>query len=447
MEPKKQSARYKVRDMNKDSPMPQHYRLKCQVCGKRFDDDGFQLECPVNHEPGLLITEYLTRAFEPDKQIAGIFRYRHWLPSQHELQSAARTVTYQSKQLSAALGLPNLWIGFNGYWPEQGATLKTATFKELEAYAVLSRIPRESSRVLVVASAGNTASAFAHSCSQNQVPCLIIIPAQGLSKMEFLEPLDPCVKVVSLTGFTDYYDAIVLADSVSQLAGFFPEGGVKNVGRRDGIGTTMLNAVETIGQLPDYYFQAIGSGAGGIAVHEAAKRLVADGRFGQEMPRLMLSQNFPFTPIYYAWKSQRRELIKVERDAGKRQAQQIVADVLSNQRPPYSIKGGVFDVLMESQGNMLVADNSEVLRAIDLFQSLEGIDIDPAAGVAFATLIKAAAHGQIDREAVILLNITGGGGNRRKLTKRVVPVKLALELDQGEFCTEKALEAIIGLFK
>jgi cysteate synthase len=103
------------------------------------------------------------------------------------------------------------------------------------------------------------ASCFEYS-SQNNISCLIIIPTSGLNRMQFIEPLAPCVKIVTLTGFTDYYDAIVLASRVAQHSNFILEGGVKNVGRRDGLGTTLLSAVETIGQLPDYYFQAVGSG-------------------------------------------------------------------------------------------------------------------------------------------------------------------------------------------
>src|SRR5581483_570653 len=305
---------------------------------------------------------------------------RCWLPWLNKRNGAGRTITYKSESLNSLIGFPNLWIAFNGYWPEKGATLETATFKELEAYTVLSRFPAQSDKILVLASAGNAAAAFAYLCSLNKIRCLIVIPQRGLQRMIFSQPLDPCVKVIAVSGFSDYYDAIKLAEHLSQQERYFNEGGVKNVGRRDGIGTTMLNAAETIGRLPDYYFQAIGSGTGGIAVHEAAKRLVADGRFGRKLPRLMLSQNAPFTPMYDAWKVRRRALIEVEREAGKRQIEQIAADVLSNQRPPYSIKGGVFEALQESQGDMLVADNLEVRQAMKLFEDSEGIDIDPAAG-------------------------------------------------------------------
>jgi cysteate synthase len=254
------------------------------------------------------------------------------------------------------------------------------------------------------------------------------------------------VKIISLIGFTDYFDAITLADRVSRIDGFFPEGGVKNIAKRDGLGTTVLNAVETIGQIPRYYFQAIGSGAGGIAAYEAAKRLADDGRFGKEPPRLMLSQNLPFVPIYMSWKSCRRELVEIDDDDGKKQIRQIAAHVLSNRQPAYSVRGGVFDVLTETRGDMLTADNLETLHAKRLFEETEGIDIDPAGAVAFATLIKAARYGGIEKEAPVLLNITGGGRRRQQLENELVAARPVLELDEKEVLLDETLERIAGLF-
>ena len=45
-------------------------------------------------------------------------------------------------------------------------------------------------------------------------------------------------------------------------------------------------------------------------------------------------------------------------------------------------------MLLWSRGDMLVATNQETLAASRLFNQSEGIDIDPAAAVALATLIK-----------------------------------------------------------
>lgn len=412
-------------------------------------DDGALLDCPAasNHEPALLTTAYpAARAFVPDSALPGLYRYHRWLPINRALPGAGKTVIYQSSRLNSLLGLPQLWIAFNGYWPAKGAMFQTATFKELEAYTVLSRLPERHDRVLVVASAGNTAAAFAHVCSQTRTPCLIIMPESGMGRMRFSQPLAPCVKVIELTGLSDYYDAIQLARRITDHAGFFFEGGVQNVARRDGLGTVLLSAVETFHQLPAYYFQAIGSGAGAIAVHDVARRLLADGRFGENFPRLMLSQNVPFAPIYHSWRRQRREFIEIDRQEGKRQLQQIAAVVLSNQRPPYSTRGGVFDVLCESKGDMLVATNQQVEAAMSLFLQNEGIDIDPASGVALATLIQAAQQEQIDRKALILLNITGGGAQCRQEHNHLIPLEPTLSLPGVEHCEEQTIETILKLF-
>ena len=425
--------------------MVRHYQLKCPTCGTTLEDDGFILDCPTMHEPSLLNTGYMIKELTPYAFAAGIQRYRNWLPCLGDVCGTGQTVTYRSERLNRIIGLPNLWMAFNGYWPERGATLETTTFKELEAYAVLARVPKTPDRVLVVASAGNTAAAFAHSCSQAHQPCLIVIPEQGLQRMIFQHPLSPCVKVVCLSGNATYSDAIAFAERVSQMEGFFPEGGVKNVGRRDGIGTTMLSAVETIGRLPDYYFQGVGSGTGAIAAHEAAKRLIGDGRFGHVLPRLILSQNSPFAPLYHSWKSGRREPLEVDPEIEKMQLQQIVADVLSNQRPPYAVRGGVYDVLKESLGDMCVANNVETLQAMNLFQEYEGVDIDPAAGVALATLITAVTSGQLEREALVLLHITGGR-HKHSPDKRQVVVGPDFQINESEILASKTMERVVNLF-
>jgi cysteate synthase len=73
------------------------------------------------------------------------------------LENSKAPVTYKSKGLAAHLGLENLYITFNGYYPAIGAHMTTCSFKETEAYSVCARIDENEKRVLVVASAGNTA--------------------------------------------------------------------------------------------------------------------------------------------------------------------------------------------------------------------------------------------------------------------------------------------------
>jgi cysteate synthase len=401
------------------------YRLRCTGCGETFPDDGVRLDCPNGHAPALLRTEYDERSFVVTGD-ASVRRYDSWLPRGRDVATAAQTATYRSEALARHVGIEELWIGFNGWWPERGATLRTATFKELEAVTVLMRLAPDETRTLVVASAGNTAAAFADACTVNDVPVVIVIPADAFARVASIARIGPSVKIVALEG-AEYEDAIAFSRRLAAEDDFILEGGVRNVARRDGLGIVLLSAAEAMGTMPDYYFQAVGSAAGALGVREAAHRLVADGRFGTTVPRLMLAQNAPFTPLYDAWSVGAAALIERSEAETRRRLAQIGAPVLSNQTPPYAIAGGVRDALAESNGRVFAVGNGEMLDAMMLFAELEGIDIDPEAGIATAALMRAAAAGSLERGRRVLLNVTGGGRSGRVKESRDASPALVLD--------------------
>jgi cysteate synthase len=406
------------------------YRLRCSGCGASFADDGVQLDCTGEHAPALLHTVYDRRSFAIDAHEPSVLRYRSWMPVGREIATAARPAVYRSSALASRLGLRELWIAFNGWWPARDATLRTSTFKELEAIAVLGRLAPDEERTMVVASAGNTASAFADACTVNDIPMLIVVPASAFERVASIARIGPSVHVVALEG-AEYDDAIAFARQLEALDEFIYEGGVRNVARRDGLGLVMLAAAEAMGALPHAYFQAVGSAAGALGVHEAAQRLVADGRFGDRLPRLMLAQNAPFTPLHDAWSVHADVLPERSPAEAKAQIAQIGATVLSNQTPPYTIAGGVREALAASNGFVDAIVNNDMLDAMLLFAETEGIDIDPEAGVATAALQRACAAGRIDRDAPVLLNVTGGGRSlRARETGGAVP---ALTLGRESF--------------
>lgn len=390
------------------------YVLESRCCGTKFADHKWELECPNRDGAALIFANYAKKQLEVKENQLGLYKFSDWLPICRMLEGSGAPVTYKSRGLAEKLGLSGLYITFNGYWPEKEAAMKTGTFKECEAYAVCARVNANSDKVMVVASAGNTARAFARVCSENKIPLLLCIPEDCIEAMWFAKPLDPCVKLVVTAKGSDYFDAIHLSNIVCELDKFYPEGGAKNVARRDGMGTTVLSAVTTIGQIPDYYFQAVGSGTGAIAAWEANKRFIADGRFGNKLMKLMVSQNIPFTPMYDAWKAGSRALLPLEDVKARHQAEEICAKVLSNRKPPYSLKGGLFDALTETGGDMFAITNEEAAQAAALFQATEGIDIEPAAAVAVASLKQAIEQNKVKKEAIIMLNITGGGIQRFK---------------------------------
>lgn len=405
------------------------YTLRSIATGQLFDDSGWLLEAPNESFPGLIRAVYDQKQLTVLDSSYGLYRFANWLPVHRMLRGSSAPVTYKSIGLAKELGLNNLYITFSGYWPEKGVFMKTCSFKETEAYSVCGRLNPKENKILVVASAGNTARAFAQVCSDNNIPILITVPEDNLDALWFENKLSDCVKLVASASGGDYFDAIHLSNVATELDNFIPEGGAKNVARRDGMGTTVLSATDFIGKIPDYYFQAIGSGTGAIAAWEANLRLIGDGRFGNHKMKLMLSQNLPFKPIHDAWKADSRKLLPFDDDTARKQVEEIDAKVLSNRKPPYSLAGGLYDALMDAGGDILLASNEDARHAAKLFEELEGNDIHPAAAVATATLINEAKAGNLDKEATIMLNITGGGEERFKKGKNLFYLKPSLVFD------------------
>jgi len=389
-----------------------------------------------------LRTVYDNPSFAPGDE-PSIARYAAWLPLGDALATEARCAVYRSDGLARHLGLRQLWVTFSGWWPERGASLASGTFKELEALAVLGRLAAKETRTLVVASAGNTAAAFASIAGERGLPVLIVIPLDawpGLARQVWIAP---SVRVAAVEGGS-YDDAIRLAKLLAARDGYVLEGGVRNVGRRDGMGTAMLAATEAIGLLPDAYVQAVGSGAGALAAHEAALRLIGDGRFGRTPPRLLLAQNAPFTPIHDAWV--RRGAALDERDplVARDQLARIGASVLSNQAPPYATAGGLRAALAESDGRTYAVGNDELDRAMLLFAESEGIDVEPAAGVAIAALSQALRAGDVARDSVVLLHVTGGGRARRAPVEALQRPALIVRRDEIDLSGADEIETLFA---
>ncbi len=360
------------------------YKLRNISTNRTFDDTGWLLD-PQADGASLIRADYAKKQITVGPCEEGIYRFADWLPIKRTLEGSASPVTYRSEALAAELGLKNLYITFNGWFPERGAHMTTCSFKETEAFSVCGRMGEDFNRILVVASAGNTARAFAKVCSLNKIPLLLCVPEDNLDALWFDEELDDCVKLIASCHGSDYFDAIHLSNIAVTSSRFIAEGGAKNIARRDGM------------------------------------RLLEDGRFGNTRIKLMLSQNAPFLPMFEAWRADSRELLPLDDDLARRQVEVIDAKVLSNRRPPYAIPGGLFDCLKWSGGDIIDVTNEEAAEAARLFERLEGIDIHPASAVATASLIKS-CHA-IDKEAIVMLNITGGGEKRMKEGKRLHHLK------------------------
>jgi cysteate synthase len=160
----------------------------------------------------------------------------------------------------------------------------------------------------------------------------------------------------------------------------------------------------------------------------------------------MLCQNAPFAPIYDLWKSrtaQPDDMTPATREIERRyESVGNLADDLANPLPPFDHCGGVRDVLLQSQGDVITADNDAVKAAMNSFIELESIDIGPAASTAVACLRDAAMSGRIPRDSAVLVNITSGGRQRLEMDHPLIQVDPMLRFSRHDVLSGLAIERV-----
>lgn len=386
------------------------YHLRCQGCDQTFPSGLWILHCPACNQKALLVSEY----HEPlsfEGRNDNFFSYAKWLPYENILHlKGPKMAAIKSEVLGNAIGLDELWLLISGFAPEIGADFMTGTFKDCEAIGVLNRVNEQTNKLLIVASAGNAGRAFLELGLRHNLPSIIVMPEQARSKVS-LRTASRKAPLLVLLSSAQYPDAIRLVDKAIERFSekLVREGGGYNVARRDSMGVPFLNAVRHMQSIPDWYVQAVGSGTGAIAAWEGAKRirksnLVKDGNM-----RLLLVQNEPFSPMVDAWRSGEREIERMNEEEARCRLDKVRAKVLSNTTPPYAVRGGVYDSLKASGGDMCAVANEQIISAQYLAQKKLGFEICDAAGAALAGLIKSVGEELIHRDERVLLHLTGVG--------------------------------------
>lgn len=382
---------------------PGEYELVCNICQARYPAlSDYRLDCC----PGGLLKAVYPQHFSVDDSARGMWRFRSWLPVVAQGTTDAGSICFQAPELGSAVGLEDLWLSFSGYWPERGGACPTGSFKDLEVAPTLQRLLECGAPGVVVATAGNTGRSFAHFGGVIGYPVVVVVAEQHLPRIWRPGSHQAASTVVVALRDADYGDATEWAGQLADRIGWQVEGGVRNVARRDGIGTLLLDAVVEMGKLPDHYVQAVGGGPGPIGVGDMAGRLIADGHFGSEMPRFHLVQNAEHQPVVSAWRARHN---KLQPSDFPQEPVETFADVLVNRRPAYDMRGGLYDLLTESNGQTYAVSGSDAADAAALAERIMGIDVMEPAAVALAGLKQAVIAGEIGRRDSVLLAVTGGG--------------------------------------
>ncbi|MCK5561764.1 MAG: pyridoxal-phosphate dependent enzyme, partial [Thermoplasmata archaeon] len=204
----------------------------------------FTNQCPVCGPAGPLIkAEYEDKQLHP-LAISSFWKFLPWLPcTEWNENFKTSTIVYKSSGLAKELGLNNLYIAFNGYWPEKNAEMVTCTFKELEAPPTFQRTKEKCIDSMVLASAGNTAKAFINAARFYDIQLYVVVPYTCRKRLILPFEKPENVTIIAPNENSDYSDSISFARRMTLELGIINEDGARNVARRDGMGTVMLEAV------------------------------------------------------------------------------------------------------------------------------------------------------------------------------------------------------------
>ncbi len=338
-----------------------------------------------------------------------MWRYQELLPVRNPKPDISLgeggTPLIRAINLGMMLGCPNIFIKDERQGP-------TGSFKDRQAAVTIAALKEAGITEAVIASTGNVAISYSAYAAR-----------AGIKLWAFLTSLVPAEKMreVAIYGtqvvkVTSTYDqAKQVAAEYARQRGLYIDRGTRSIPSVEAMKTIAYEIAEqladvketlggvaaasskpTPGQSPDWYLQAVSGGLGPMGVLKGFSELKAMG-FIDRLPALGIIQAEGCSPMVQAWREGLETAVPI------RSPRTHIA-TLSTGDPgrTYTLLrdrmiGGVFESVTDE----------EAFRAIHILAKMEGLSLEPAAGVAFAGLIKLVRNRMIKPTDVIVVNCSG----------------------------------------
>ena len=372
--------------------------LKCRECGKAYPVEPLAiceecfgpLEVDYDYEA---IGKTLTRD-EIASRPRTLWRYRELLPLDGEPTVGVNTgctPLVRADRLAAALGVRELFI------KNDAVSHPTLSFKDRVVAVALSKACEFGFEAVGCASTGNLANSVAANAASAGLPAYILIP-DNLEKSKVIGTQIFGATVVPVRG---NYDAVNRL--CSEIAGRYAWAFV-NVNLRpfyaEGSKTFGFEIAEQLGwQVPDAVVVPMAGGSLITKIHKGFRELAQIGLIDPAETRFFGAQATGCNPITAAVKGGTRDIRPVKPDTIAKSL------AIGNPADGYFATG----VIADSGGWAEDASDGEILDAIRLLATTEGIFAETAGGTTLAVTQKLIAQGRIKPTDRIVIAITGNG--------------------------------------
>ena len=396
------------------------FKLRCVKCGYEIENfkDWFAVnqvcpKCGAKHVEAVYPFKFdgLKNLMEtPDNQVDSLWLYHDFLP----LNDKKNIISFKE----GAIPLER-WTFLEDYAREKyGINIEarvyrndlnggTGTFKDTAASLAASVLKESGVKNYVVASTGNTATAFGKYLAMAGINAYIFMPIDALKASEAaINAFGQ--KVFRVQG--DYAKAKELAAAFAEKHGYLMTGGNVDPLRVEAKKTMVYEWYRQLGKMPDVYVQALSGGTGPIAIEKALK----DARgteFEGKMPRQILVQPDKCPPMAIAWEN----AVKNNFPEGWDKNYPVI------ENPPTAVptlatgKPGTYPIIAnlvrQSDGSIIQMEEAKIYDISRWIAYEQKVTMGPASAVCMGGFLNALKLGLIKDGETVLIN-TGEGVTR-----------------------------------
>jgi len=388
----------------------QSYKLVCISCGEEYPYSqiiyrcsrcGDLLECRI--EPGRVFS-----LLSLPCRVQSMWRYRELLPGffrEVVTLEEGYTRLVKAERLAKILGVRELYVKMEGLNP-------TGSFKDRGMSVGVSMAKTLGARRVVCASTGNTSASLAAYASRAGLRCSVYIPEGKIALGKLFQARMFGAEIYQVRGSFDEALKMVLETAGTQA---YILNSV-NPWRIEGQKTAAFELWEQTGGRTDYFVVLPVGNSGNIAAYwKGFKELLENGLIS-EAPRLIGVQAEGASPIVEAVSRQLDYLPQWSNP-------ETIATAIRIGRP-INWKKGV-RAIRESGGTAVRVSDEEILSALRLLASVEGVATEPAGSAPIAAVRKLVEDGKLGQDDRVICIATGNmlKDTREELVSWNVPQK------------------------
>lgn len=365
---------------------------RCPVCGGEWLDARYDYGELKGQLPAILAQ----RPFD-------MWRYWELLPLRDPANILSMgeggTPLLPAHNLGMMLGRANLFVKDERQGP-------TGSFKDRQAALAISVMKEQGITEAVIASTGNVAISYsAYSALAGIKLWAFLTSSVPADKMREVALYGS--EVIKVTGTYDQTKKV--AADFARRKNLHLDQGIKSLAAKESMKTLAFEVAEQLGsrfkaegsaafRAPDWYIQAVSGGLGPVGVWKGFKELFDMGLVDR-VPKLACIQATGCAPMVLSF---RKGLATAEPVTNP---QTVITTVATG--TPGLAYTYLRQVILEHGGVFEAVDDQEAFRAMHVMAKMDGMSMEPAAGLAFAGLFKLVGNGTIGPDDVVVLNCSG----------------------------------------